>query len=553
MERSKREPDADLLSARNIFIVLIILALLILLVWLIVRFNQLSRQVERLEPEYFVRDQVVLLGTSAGFEAAVTAVEAELGIDLELIDFPEESGIVPDPPSFLQPPSLEQTESIGYKNNFIGPHVASRINLDANRTQGLDGQVCGRLDYQVRLYRIVERPESADVTVNGPEPVTVDRVIEVIRDTPAANSALVFADPNYIIGHSPLIVEGDPDTSEGSALLAASEGAAREEFLKQWALYDRGIFLLELDSGGTPRRTVTPMGASVIVAMFDTSPFDLQQLPVAYANTNVQHFEVAGIPDARDHGVYGASLVNAIAPASEIRIYRVLNERNQGDLATLLRALNALCKDWRETSGRPLVVNLSLGVHSTPDNGNDDSEQTDSRDVLTLKEVLNGLSEMGAVIVAASGNDSAELSRNGQAPARMQIPADYDFVIGVGASNFRGGPSCFSNDADVYAPGGDNGPGCLPVVDKCPTDPSACLIGYSVYTSPKTRYAYWLGTSFAAPLVSGQAALLLEEGMSPKDVQQHIINTGTQISGSNVPLSTGDRIINIRASLENLP
>jgi subtilisin family serine protease len=85
----------------------------------------------------------------------------------------------------------------------------------------------------------------------------------------------------------------------------------------------------------------------------------------------------------------------------------------------------------------------------------------------------------------------------------------------VGASNASGGPSCFSNQGDVYAPGGDGivANSCALPDCQSPT-PDNFVVG-PVYGYPDSSgYAYWLGTSFAAPWVSGLAALL-QQGEGP--------------------------------------
>ena len=76
---------------------------------------------------------------------------------------------------------------------------------------------------------------------------------------------------------------------------------------------------------------------------------------------------------------------------------------------------------------------------------------------------------------------------------------------------------------DVAAPGGDGINSCEvsgknPDSDEyvCQGEPNFCLI--SLVDKPYPGYAYWVGTSFATPLVSGQAALLREAGVPPAGV-----------------------------------
>ena len=59
-----------------------------------------------------------------------------------------------------------------------------------------------------------------------------------------------------------------------------------------------------------------------------------------------------------------AGLIRAVAPGSEIRLIRVLNEHGCGDLFTLNKALFRFIADM-ETEPRTLdgtVINLSLGL-----------------------------------------------------------------------------------------------------------------------------------------------------------------------------------------------
>jgi subtilisin family serine protease len=363
---------------------------------------------------------------------------------------------------------------------------------------------------------------------------------------------------------------GDPNCGEGTAItesLSISTEDAKSIFYNQWGLNTTnevfssgntaaqaagikpessiGLFNSESKVGIAPTRTISDniLGANVIVAVFDTSPFDLRGERVLdtevtdpiddFGSDIVNHFETIGDPDARDHGVFGASLVDVIAPESDIRFYRVLDQSNRGDLYTLLRALETLSQTWNVEN--PLVINMSLGIHPPPDS---ESEA----DLTILENILRSFYNRGAVIVAAAGNDSAERSLMGIEPAPMQYPAAYEFVIGVGASNAKNEMSCFSNNANILAPGGDNGTGCLPAVHECAVDgigAAACMVGY-VYTPPNAHYAYWNGTSFAAPLVSGAAALLMGEGLNRTNEEVYAILaptlSGTTVAGA--PIST---------------
>ncbi len=127
------------------------------------------------------------------------------------------------------------------------------------------------------------------------------------------------------------------------------------------------------------------------------------------------------------------------------------------------------------------VINLSLG-------GYGDCDQS-------LQEAVNDAMAQGAVVVAAAGN-STDYATN-------YSPANCSGVITVGAHGAQGTLSSYSNFGrrlDLTAPGGD-----LPF--------TGLMVGLANdgTTTPKdASYTYAEGTSFAAPLVAGTAALLLE-------------------------------------------
>jgi subtilisin family serine protease len=132
----------------------------------------------------------------------------------------------------------------------------------------------------------------------------------------------------------------------------------------------------------------------------------------------------------------------------------------------------------------------------------------------SLRIPIRLLNQLGAVIVAAAGNDSAE--RYGNLP--MNVPARFPEVIGVGASNVRGEISNFSNLGDILAPGGGHTEPDYPFTDiKTYVEPGEDLSPYSVISlvpeaeDNRDGLAFWVGTSFSAPLVSGLVALIQEK------------------------------------------
>jgi subtilisin family serine protease len=334
----------------------------------------------------------------------------------------------------------------------------------------------------------------------------------------------------------------DPGLRGGLAEAGAGSGDGESLFKGQWALdSESGIGLYD-ESGNRIQRGD---GEGVLVGIFDTSPFGgAGEETVGALTLRVSHpplrpapgcpgigmyeEEPPESPDIRNHGLFVAGLVHEVAPASEIHLVRVLEDDGCGSLYSIAGAVQAFVVQALDEGAEDIVVNLSLGVHQPRDPERfglatrrelkEEGRQPDG--VQVLEDILRWADEQGAVIVAAAGNDSfADLA----APRGMEMPAAYDFVIGVAASNKDRARGCFSNTApgapNVAAPGGDGVPpaeGVSPswpcnVPEKCSDEHhEACLVSLSLDSD--TGYVYWVGTSFAAPLVTGQVAVMLGSG-----------------------------------------
>jgi hypothetical protein len=249
------------------------------------------------------------------------------------------------------------------------------------------------------------------------------------------------------------------------------------------------------------------------------------------------------------HGLFVAGLAYAVAPDSDLYLIRVLEKDGCGTLYDIVKGIDVFMDESRATEQdmHSTVFNLSFGMHKPPpeyDFALPGDIRFGTSDIRTLKQALQQADDEGVTIVAAAGNDSYKPPPD---PVReMELPAGYDFVTGVAASSIDRGRGCFSNKGDIAAPGGN---GAASGTDPCvipacsDSDPGPCLV--SLVYEPPARYAYWVGTSFAAPLVSGQRALLL--GMpawppgsdvcpeaTPTSLQGGIINWA-KVSGAPCP------------------
>jgi subtilisin family serine protease len=183
-------------------------------------------------------------------------------------------------------------------------------------------------------------------------------------------------------------------------------------------------------------------------------------------------------------------------------------------------------------SGPPArIINLSLGGDCP--NGVDP--------IHTAIQTVSADPSTAPLIVASAGNEQSSVP---------SCPASYPEVLSVGAvgpTGLRASYSSFGSTVDIAAPGGEftNGPsddGATYMVLSSVCDftvfPSSCTPGW----------AYYEGTSMAAPHVAGVAALLLAQdpSLTAADLRTRLVTYATPIDPSQ---QIGPGIVNARNAL----
>jgi subtilisin family serine protease len=374
---------------------------------------------------------------------------------------------------------------------------------------------------------------------------SVKGVVQGINEISERHALCVLAGPNYLLGYphtlagSPHTLAGSPHTLAGSPYTVFGGPANAADYHHQWAFQHIGLF-----QGGVGVQGYT--GEQVQVGVFDTCPFrnpgpvpqGQVDLPLDLTVFHPPLFDLLPVPppvrplgapdfpDLSGHGLAVSGLVYGVAPKSEIYLYRVLDQYARGNLFVLASALldfvGNVPSDQAESKGR--VTNLSLGVPGL---------RTWDLGMLLLEILLAFAYCKGIIVVAAAGNGSSTSSL--AQPA--EYPARYPCTLGVAASNYDKDRACFSNEGEIAAPGGDGLPGdCAPASEGFFGDRKAYSLISLVSTSEghPDGFGFCTGTSFATPLVAGQAVLILEQ----------ISTSASAAQGGGIPAQVFDQIKN---------
>ncbi|MCA9284713.1 MAG: S8 family serine peptidase [Phycisphaerales bacterium] len=159
------------------------------------------------------------------------------------------------------------------------------------------------------------------------------------------------------------------------------------------------------------------------------------------------------------HGTFVAGLIHTIAPQATILPLRAIDTEGNGSAFAVAQAVGAALAAGAD------VINLSFS-------------STDANDLLS--SMIEQAQSAGVVVVTAAGNSSVI----GEAP----FPADMSGILAVAATNAKDIKADFSNAGgfvDLSAPG-------VAIASTMPAD----------------AYAFTDGTSMAAAMVSGGAALV---------------------------------------------
>ena len=337
----------------------------------------------------------------------------------------------------------------------------------------LSGDESPNLEYDGYIVKLKDEIPQRSLFLLGGEDsssesglIVVDS-LEEARDIP--EELVEYIEPNYLVE---LFAENESEDEP------ADEGSLSDDSVVPNDPYyaDYQWNLQTINAYEAYRQNLTGKGVKV---GFVDSGINIEHEDVKAANISGANFnqdELAYYQDTYGHGTFAAGIVAAqtnnsrgiagIAPDVELHAYRIFSSKTTTTDA-VVAAIEQAVQDGCQ------VINLSLGT---------------SNSSTALRDAVAEAVASGAVVVAAVGNGGNAVT---------QYPAAYPGVIGVGSVDKGLEVSSFSQrntSVDFTAPGDG-------VASLSNTDNS----GYKLdITASSNR-----GTSFAAPVITGMAALAL--------------------------------------------
>ncbi len=372
----------------------------------------------------------------------------------------------------------------------------------------------------------VEEIDNA-VVAEVPSNMSVEQAVNVAQNT----DGVAFAQPNYVYK-----LDEDPNPNNLLDALAAINDAyylsgdqtnlTLHKLLQAWniAKTEHSVAVAVIDTGC--RITHVDLAGNIdLQHAWDFSGSRNQPLSTSVSqglvsnngDENGHGTHVCGIIAAQANngkGIAGSSYNATIVP---IDVFDYLQD-DDGSwywscyTSTLWSALDKVA-ELKETMPELKVVNMSLG-----------GEGTDR----FMNRQITALAQKGVLCVCAAGNENT---------TAQQIPSDCDESLSVMALNYEGTHTSYTN----YKTG-----------SQIATNKTISAMGggmsgnkdrvFSTYSSTDASYTRMSGTSMAAPLVSGVAALVwaANPDLSVNEVKNILTSTADPVNSSTAGTSSKD-------------
>lgn len=394
--------------------------------------------------------------------------------------------------------------------------------------------------------------EHARTLATGAELVTVTRTKETSRLSGstnearaqavmvafARNSAVAYVEPDRIM--RPVLSPNDTSYSSQWDLFESTGG------MNQPSAWDistgSGVRVAVIDTGITPHSDLS--GQTVGGYDFISSSADARDGNGRDSNPNDEGdwfgTNECGVPYSSNSSWHGTHVAGTIAAATnnnkgvagvafgaKVVPVRVLGKCG-GSTSDIVDAI--VWSSGGSVSGIPAntnparVINMSLGG---------------SGSCGSFQAAVNTARNNGTVVVVAAGNSNANVSGFS--------PANCSGVISVAATDRQGNRASYSNygaGITLSAPGGETA---------TQTNGILSTLNNGTTTQGSEGYAYYQGTSMAAPHVAGLAAqmLAIDSSLTPDEVRNAMTANARALPGS-CSGGCGAGIINSLATLQSL-
>jgi Subtilisin-like serine proteases len=388
-------------------------------------------------------------------------------------------------------------------------HVADGANIKAI-AEAYDGKVLDTLDTNTYLLQL--KLTSPRYAVTGVEWMESDQSVGPSKMRGAVVSVTARTAPNWYVQQPAfqLIRETEAlQLSRGSGIVVAdinslvdySHPALRGHLTSGFDFVlgkPSDVSLNQSTASFLDQSTASFLDQSTASFLDQSTASFLDQSTASFLDQSTASFLDASNP-AHGHGTLVAGIIAAIAPDALIMPIRAFDDQGQSDQFTIAKAIY-----WAVDHGAD-VINMSFGTMEKSK---------------VLKDAIEYANKQGVTLVASAGNDNTETE---------QYPASYDKVIAVAATNLWDMKTSFSNfgkAVDVSAPG------------------ASIIAPY-----PNGYYAIVSGTSFASPIVAGEAALL-RSLLQKENMKDRIRKNVIKIDHRNPGWKMGEGRIDIRLALE---
>jgi serine protease AprX len=301
----------------------------------------------------------------------------------------------------------------------------------------------------------------------------------------------------------------------------------------------KGVGVALIDTGVSPGAGLT---SGNVVNGPDLS-FESQDPSLAHLDGFGHGTHLASIIAGRDaagtpSSYTSASSFNGIAPDSTLVNVKVGASDGAVDVTQVIAGIDWVVEHAHDPGLNIRVINLSYGTDSTQ-----------SSTVDPLAYAVENAWKHGIVVVAAGGND-------GQADKTLANPAYDPHVLAVGAMDDNGTVTSGDDTVPEWSTRGNT----LRHVDV--VAPGVSLLGLynpagtEDQANPQSRvgdrFIRASGTSQAAAVVSGEAALILQQSpwMTPDQVKAAVMGTAHGLL-TTLPIFGGSGLVDLRTILRN--